>query len=587
MVIHESLTIGFIGMGSRGLSVLERVLSVVQNKPEQPINIIIFEPNTPGCGVHNSNQPDFLLLNTIASQLGIFPDAAALSECKEAKPRFGPNFFEWCQAQDIRVTDKGFVASRGGRPVLESDFLPRRLLGKYLIDAFNTIVDQTPEHVHISIYSERVKNLKLGEWKPNQLMRGYRLYGESGIEVYADNLILTTGHDIQESNALSQIMANQPILMQGLGLTAMDQLASLSQGRGGKFIHDKDKNLIYQKSGQEPKIYIQSREGLIFWTRPNVPQERSRHQALVLTKERVKHFRKTINKQLDFDTDILPLMRLEMRGAALAIKMAGGCAEVAKERIVYMAKIGASLERGVENLELYIENQEAKFGILDCNAILAQVIPQGLDDEGYQEWVISSIEADLTQSRAGLLHSPVKAAAEVWRDLRETLRGIVDFHGLTPTSHRRFYSHWVRIINRLVAGPQKERSEDLLSLIRTGIVTMRHPKKSADRSILRLTARVNFSGLCGTTNGVISDLKSLGCIRAVVAEPGFDGIEVGSDCRAISKDGEVNPNLWILGPITEGSSYYNHYVPAPGAHNRAMADAHCVAIKCTQIKSIY
>jgi hypothetical protein len=36
--------------------------------------------------------------------------------------------------------------------------------------------------------------------------------------------------------------------------------------------------------------------------------------------------------------------------------------------------------------------------------------------------------------------------------------------------------------------------------------------------------------------------------------------------------------VWVLGPLLEGTTFYNHYVPSPRAPSRALQEAHdCVA----------
>jgi uncharacterized NAD(P)/FAD-binding protein YdhS len=583
LYLRPVLRIGLIGLGSRGLSILERLLSIAEQDTSRSIEIIAFEPNPPGCGVHATDQPDYMLLNTIAAQLGIYPDAAALSECPDSRARPGPNFFDWCVAQGIRVDEAGHVVDAGGRPVRETDFLPRRLLGDYLSDAWRDIVEQAPDHVTVTVHRERARCVRLGPWRSQGEARGYRIEGEAGAQAIVDRLILTTGHAAEaiEADSRPHPSAGEPLLMEGLGLTAMDQLAALSQGLGGRFVRDETGICTYLPSGHEPRILLQSREGLPFWSRPDGLLARARHVPLALTPARLAQLRASSpDGQLDFDADIVPLMRLEMRGAALAVAMAGGDATRLSMHLADMAATGAQPEGGLAALAASIDDGEARHGALDCERILSQAVPGELDDAGYHDWFAARLAEDLKESRAGLLLSRTKAAAEVWRDLREMLRKAVDHHGLTLSSHRRFYGHWTRIINRLVAGPQKERSEDLLALMQAGVVTLLHPRSKAAENLPRMQARVRSAGLCGASSGVYADLRALGHIRATVAEPGYDGVETAPDNRAVGRQGEPTPDLWVIGPATEGSTYYNHYVPAPGAPNRAMADAHRVAEGC-------
>lgn len=67
------LRIAVVGVGPRGLSVLERVVSHTQGAG-RPVELVLVEPGELGSGVHPAKQPDYLLLNTIASQLTIYSD---------------------------------------------------------------------------------------------------------------------------------------------------------------------------------------------------------------------------------------------------------------------------------------------------------------------------------------------------------------------------------------------------------------------------------------------------------------------------------------------------------------------------------
>jgi len=68
-MVKAPLHIGLVGCGSRGLSIFERLLSLAETRAEQPVVIDIFDPNVLGSGAHWPDQPDYLLLNTVAGQL--------------------------------------------------------------------------------------------------------------------------------------------------------------------------------------------------------------------------------------------------------------------------------------------------------------------------------------------------------------------------------------------------------------------------------------------------------------------------------------------------------------------------------------
>ncbi|MOA21485.1 hypothetical protein D3C78_1419780 [compost metagenome] len=75
----------------------------------------------------------------------------------------------------------------------------------------------------------------------------------------------------------------------------------------------------------------------------------------------------------------------------------------------------------------------------------------------------------------------------------------------------------------------------------------------------------------------VRDLAQLGLIRPRTDEPGIDGIDVDAACHPKSSTGEPVRNIWVLGPLAEGSCYYNHYVTSAGAPSRLFMDAHRAA----------
>ncbi|WP_147477633.1 FAD/NAD(P)-binding protein, partial [Pseudomonas coronafaciens] len=72
--------IAIIGMGSRGLSVLEQLIGLSRHADRQPLQIEVFDPQPPGSGLHHAQQPDYLMLNTMAGQLSAF--SAAFPACE-------------------------------------------------------------------------------------------------------------------------------------------------------------------------------------------------------------------------------------------------------------------------------------------------------------------------------------------------------------------------------------------------------------------------------------------------------------------------------------------------------------------------
>lgn len=591
-MVKPPLHIGLVGCGSRGLSIFERLLSLSEKRPDQPVIIEIFDPNVHGSGAHWPDQPDYLLLNTVAGQLGVFPDAAAFGNLVDARERPGPDFLAWCRDKHIKVDPDSGLLALDGRDVEPQDFLPRQLLGSYLADSFSQILATAPHWVTVRLHRQPVTAVETNEGHQ------YVLKMPSDAAVTVDRLILTVGHTGRVRSAdhsriedvyplpgsLDTIEPGETILIEGLGLGAMDTLAALTSGRGGYYKRMADASHVYHPSGQEPVIYIQSRDGLPFRTRPNGLTEFPRHQAVLLTSSRIESLRaNATNRQLDFEQDILPIMLLEMRAAAVAVMHSKSEPEQHREVLNQLRSVSIAGNPGVVACEALLQRYEEAGGSINPEALIWHALPDNVNAHNYHSWIYHAIEADLHEARLGRAESAIKAAIEVWRDLRDRLREAVDFDGLTDASHRQFYGRWHKAINRLVAGPQKERHADLLALCDAGLLTFLKPgTHPVTENYRRVAGYVQGSGVTNSDCAPVRDLARLGFIRPRTNEPGIDGIDVDAACHPKSSQGEPVRNIWVLGPLAEGSCYYNHYVTSAGAPSRLFMDAHRAATAILQ-----
>ncbi|TXR41354.1 FAD/NAD(P)-binding protein [Ectopseudomonas mendocina] len=586
-MVSKPLHVGLVGCGSRGLSIFERLLSIAETRPQQPLVIDIFDPNVFGTGAHWPDQPAYLLLNTVAGQLGVYPDAAAFGTLHNARERSGPDFLDWCRAKGVKVDPKTGLVADEGRVVEPEDFLPRRLLGAYLADAFSRILRSAPAWVAVRLHQHPVVGVR------TDAQQAYLLKLPSGDSVTVERLILTVGHtgrvradeegqvgDIYPlPGSLDSIAAGEAVLLEGLGLGAMDTLAALTSGRGGAYRRMADASHVYFPSGKEPVIYIQSRDGLPFRARPNGLTRAPRHKPIFLTSTHIDALRQQAqNGQLDFERDVLPRMLLEMRAAGMAVLHAKTDPARHHEVLEQLRTVSLQTPTDTRESEGLLRHYEALSGAIDPQALILHSLPAQVNAHNYHAWIYDAIETDLYEARIGRAESPVKAAIEVWRDLRDRLREAVDFDGLTEASHRQFYGRWHKAINRLVAGPQKERHADLLALSDAGLLTFLPPGAApAAKPYRRVAGYVQGSGVNDSDCAPVRDLARLGLIRPRTDVPGLDGIDVDAACHPRASNGEPVRNLWMLGPLAEGSCYYNHYVTSAGAPSRLFIDAHKAA----------
>ena len=76
---HVTMTrIGIVGVGPRGLTILERIVANERAHKSTDIEVYLFDTNHPGVGCHDPEQSEYLLVNTVAGQITQFCDASVV-----------------------------------------------------------------------------------------------------------------------------------------------------------------------------------------------------------------------------------------------------------------------------------------------------------------------------------------------------------------------------------------------------------------------------------------------------------------------------------------------------------------------------
>lgn len=584
---RSSVTI--IGMGPRGLSVLER-LAAAAVACRLPLDIHLIEPGECGQGVHSARQPQHLLINTLASQVTMFAAPGAVAYAPVCAPL---SLTEWArQAGYRRVGDCYYrLGEAGGAPIADSDYLPRCLLGEYLGWVYQQVVAALPACVALTHHRLRANDLRRqdGRWLVEL---------ETGYPVASDYVFLTTGHGSNQPDAedarlaafaqqharhnsklmyvrqvyplsqLARINADARVAIQGLGLSAHDVIAELTVGRGGAFVAGQGGLLRYQRSGREPKLTLCSRNCLPYAARGvNQKGIDGRHQPRHFTPDAVAALRRRSliqrgSSQLDFERDLLPLLKREMAEAWQA----------AQPTPLLMPE--TLLDQLLFPLRDRVFSDLAAFR------------------RYFRDWLL----ADLAEASAGNLGSPVKAATDVLRDTRATLQAAIEHGGLTPASHRRFLQVWHPAINRASFGPPLRRNQELLALLDAGVIELlAGPGNQIDADsgsasyLLRtgneqapvdvvVVARLPTFFPQSETSLLIRNVLENGLIRPYRNgdfHPG--GIDINRAGQPLDRNGQPLDRLWALGYLTEGAHYYTHALPRPQLRSRQVLDAeHCV-----------
>lgn len=598
------LSVAVIGLGSRGLSVLERIVTLARRSGEQAgrVRVEVIDPTCGGAGLHAVDQPDYLLLNTICSHVSMFPDTLSVGE---DTGDVGPGLFEWVTERGLRLAPDGHTLGEHGRPVSPDDYLPRRILGEYLGWFLDGVLRGVPGHVEINLHRTTAVDLCP---EPGG---GFTVELADGSAVRTRYAFLTTGYTANQpaaehprllaepwrlANELDRVEPGQSVAIGGFGLSAMDIMAALTVGRGGRF-----DGSGYTPSGDEPVMLLYSRSGLPHLARPALNRPGGPYVPIVFSTRSVDALRGANRRRLDFDVDVMPLVLAEMRIAYHRTRVAldgGHDTEHALVRELTCAWDEGGLT-AVGTVLDSLDSLDAEHGAYDPAAALDGSAAMALDDgAAYQSWLGGFVADDLAQARLGLAGSPVKSAIDILRELRDVVRYVVDFGGLTDASLDHFMWHVVPIMNRAVVGPQKERYAELLALMSAGVlrtpfgpepeITWTGRQWAIASTRLASPHREEVDWLCNahvrspavdmSASPLISGLFRRGLVRR--HRPGSRlvcSIDLDSDQHPIDSGGRSEPRMWVLGPLCEGTTFYNHLVPSPAVYSRPLSDAHrCV-----------
>src|SRR5689334_8237498 len=105
-------SVGLIGVGPRGLSVLERISANAAARTSMDIVVHVIDPNNFGSGeVWRTDQAPHLIMNIVASQITAFTDSTVTIS---GPLRDGPNLYAWA-----RMLATGRIPDNYPREVLD------------------------------------------------------------------------------------------------------------------------------------------------------------------------------------------------------------------------------------------------------------------------------------------------------------------------------------------------------------------------------------------------------------------------------------------------------------------------------------
>jgi uncharacterized NAD(P)/FAD-binding protein YdhS len=598
--------IAVVGLGPWGLAFVERLIAIAHaDRSSDAITLHVIDPGAPGCGAFDTEQPDYLILNTPCGWHSVAPELEPPHPGTRQR-----SMMTWLLERDYRWEGDACRPGGSGRPVSPDDFLPRKVMGEYLEWSFNVLLAEAPDNVEVVHHrSAAIDLVPLPSGRESLTLA-------DGTCIDVDHVVLATGHtpnDTTDRAAINRAIPPYPVsrydeevqpgevvAVRGMGLVAMDVMVGLTVGRGGIFEESprSPDRLQYRPSGREPIIHMFSRTGYPYCARDSKGRSsRTPHHPAICTPEAVKAIKRAHPMgEIDVRRDFLPLLFAEMqlryytRAAALV------------DDTVVAAKVYAELARAWRKggYAEMIDQLATRYGEFDAEQhFFAGKGAEYLNAKDYEQQVYDLTEADLEFALDDGSESPVKAAYGIPRQLRDTIRSVVDGHTLTPESQLDFQCNIRPRIGRLIAGPPILRIQQFLALIDAdvvrlvagpmpkteiseggGVVLMSQQLRDpvtihADRLLL---GTLDDPTVSRSASPLLASLYRQGRVRPrSMTNEEAGGIELNDAMNPVNHAGQPERSLWVMGSVTEGARYYTGYIPSPRDMRASRDSAACIA----------
>nr|AGZ94242.1 hypothetical protein [Kitasatospora sp. NRRL F-6133] len=346
----RAVRLAIIGGGPSCTYVMERLAATVSALPPLTgLDVHVFDLSGQfGAGqVHSPLQPRTSFLNRIVAQVAFAADETVDGADPLLDRSLRPTLYEWCAS----------AFAETGLPEFDldpEDWPKRYVHGLALRDLFERYLAILRGHpgVRVHLHAEEVVDLVDEDGRLRVLL------ADGTGSVVADEVLMITGHSWNRpersprSRRWAEFAARQQravfvpcaypleqyvteevapaggaIACAGMGLTAIDVVLHLTEGRGGTFTGGADGRLRYTPSGQEPsRIVLFGSAGLFTFARPYNAKEQNpaefEHRGVFLTDAAVDRVRAAVGRpvpiggavrlQLDFERHIMPIVVLEM-----------------------------------------------------------------------------------------------------------------------------------------------------------------------------------------------------------------------------------------------------------------------------------
>ncbi|WP_051794719.1 FAD/NAD(P)-binding protein [Streptomyces sp. NRRL S-87] len=483
----EPYRLAVVGGGPRATYALERLSATIGRLPrDRRLEVRVFERSGEfGAGqAHSPAQARTSYLNRVASQVGFAADDTVSGAGPVRPAAHRPTLHEWCRRRFEETGDPDFDLS-------PQDWPRRYVHGLALRDMFDAFAADLRRHPGVTLHlhpAEVTDLVPVGDI--------LEVTTADGARHPADEVLLLTGHSHHDparspagrrpagadarggTRYLPHAYPMETVLdgagtgpgsvvgCAGTGLTGIDVVLHLTEGRGGRFDDAPGGGLVYRPGGAEPEAIVAfSPSGLFTFARPDnhKPSDGSAdHPGTFLTKEAVRQLRRHVGvpagtdggrRQLDFDRDVLPLVVLEMAHLHYATLFGPGTALLLTQRAMpgYLAFLSGAGAPGGPPGHLTAALEEAVDGI---TAVLDSVLrgEQALSTAQRQvSWPVRDVLLHWTRTvYGGTVQAEVRRHVDRSMPPHLVTDGLASPTGLDPSPHGNRFD-WERAVRPVPA----------------------------------------------------------------------------------------------------------------------------------------
>ncbi|MGF1585999.1 MAG: FAD/NAD(P)-binding protein [Bacteroidales bacterium] len=549
--------IAIVGLGPKGMYGFERILAQLEANPvKEKVEIHLFNKTRfMGSGdIYRSDQPGYLLMNFANKFINMWT-----AESPPPVVKHPLSFSEYIALEKHTHLDE-----------IGSLYASRAAVGCYLEDGFSQLCQSLPENVILKQHIAEVHSI---EKKDDRYSIGSVQRGKTCRLTGFQHILISTGHQrhkqttkttyktvpfiypVQEN--LSGVTQRNTVAVKGMGLTFIDAVLALTEGKGGFFNESGNGKLIYKESGKEPKrIFPFSKSG---W--PMMPKydfELDDEPELY-----VKRFTYSNNRKLSFKNAILPFITRDM--------------EYAYYKTLFLHKkevLRYHPDYNEVTSQIYTFHQ--KYPGHESFSLERMVEPEFNPALSIHHNILKYI-TDFIEVRRHIVNEAQLRAAAVWRRISPIFNEIYSFSGLDAESHQEFDRNYSGKLNRIAFGPPPVNLQKIIALANAGIIDFqfaKNPSVEPGESGFRLSndiseiycnvlvdARIPKNSMENETTGLFTNLCENRLARPYINKgksssytPGT--LEINRNGNLINTQG-IHENITLYGTPTEGIVHDN------------------------------